>query len=129
DFAGWQNIPDAYADRPFHAHNRLIKCSALSPDERRALTRDIADRLDHATGPVHVLMPTRGIEEWDKPDGPAHDPNGLAAMVDEMQKAIRPPARLQLLDCHINDSAFAKAALAVVDDWLADGTLTVASPT
>ncbi len=23
DFAGWQTIPDQYADRPFHEHNRL----------------------------------------------------------------------------------------------------------
>src|SRR5690606_15769782 len=36
DFAGWQEIPAAYADRPFHVHNRLIKSSALSCEERRA---------------------------------------------------------------------------------------------
>jgi uncharacterized protein (UPF0261 family) len=27
------------------------------------------------------------------------------------------------LDCHINDPAFAAAALSVVDSWIADGTL------
>ena len=121
DFAGWQDIPEAYADRPFHAHNRLIKSSGLSPDERRALVRDIAERLSAAKGPVHVLMPTQGIEEWDKEGGAAHDPEGLAAMVDEMGKAIRAPARLTLLDCHINDQAFADAALEVLDGWIAEG--------
>ena len=123
DFAGWQSIPDLYADRPFHAHNRLIQSSALAPDERRALMRDIAARLDQATGPVHVLMPTQGVEEWDKPGGPAHDPEGLAAMVDEVQLAIKAPTQLTLLDCHINDAAFADAALKVLDGWLDDGTL------
>ncbi|MEM9012785.1 MAG: Tm-1-like ATP-binding domain-containing protein [Pseudomonadota bacterium] len=123
DFAGWQEIPEAYADRPFHAHNRLIKSSGLSPEERRALVRDIAARLADAKGPVHVLMPTQGVEEWDREGEPAHDPEGLAAMVDEMGQAIRPPATLTMLDCHINDPAFAEAALAVLDGWIADGTV------
>ncbi|WP_299689406.1 Tm-1-like ATP-binding domain-containing protein [uncultured Tateyamaria sp.] len=124
DFAGWQDIPDAYADRPFHAHNRLIQSSALSPDERRTLVRDIAQRLSRASGPVHMLMPTHGVEEWDRPGGPAHDPDGLAAMVEEMQTAITAPVELTMLDCHINDPAFATAALGVLDAWLCDGTLT-----
>jgi uncharacterized protein (UPF0261 family) len=123
DFAGWQDIPEAYADRPFHEHNRLIKSSGLSPDERRALVRDVAARLGTAKGPVHVLMPTQGVEEWDKEGEPAYDPDGLAAMVDEMGKAIVPPADLSMLDCHINDQAFADAALAILDGWIADGTL------
>ncbi|MEM6303252.1 MAG: Tm-1-like ATP-binding domain-containing protein [Pseudomonadota bacterium] len=125
DFAGWQEIPQAYADRPFHAHNRLIKSSGLSADERRALIRDIAARLARAQGPVHFLMPVKGVEEWDKPDGPAHDPEGLEAMVDEVRSAFKPPVALQMLDCHINDAAFSEAALAVIDGWLADGTVKV----
>ena len=125
DFAGWQEIPAAYADRPFHAHNRLIKSSGLAPDERRALVRDVAERLSTAKGPVHVLMPTQGVEEWDKEGGPAYDPEGLAAMVDEMGKAIKAPAELTMLDCHINDQAFADAALAILDGWIADGTVQV----
>jgi uncharacterized protein (UPF0261 family) len=124
DFAGWQEIPEAYADRPFHAHNRLIKSSGLSPEERRALVRDIAARLSGATGPVHMLMPVQGVEAWDRPGEPAHDPEGLAAMVDEMSRAIQPPAQFSLLECHINDPEFAEAALAVLDGWIADGTVT-----
>lgn len=122
DFAGWQQIPTAYSDRPFHAHNRLIKSSGLDGAERRALIRDIAERVKGAMGPVHFLMPVEGVEEWDKEGEPAHDPDALAAMVDEVEKAI-PPVTLTMLDCHINDEAFAAAALDVLDIWIADGTL------
>lgn len=121
DFAGWQDIPAQYADRPFHEHNRLIKSAALSGEERRGVVREMAQRLSTANGPVHVLMPVRGIEEWDKEGGPAHDPDALAAMVEEMGNAIKAPAELSMLDCHINDQAFADAALAVLDGWIADG--------
>jgi len=123
DFAGWQDIPDAYSDRPFHAHNRLIKSSGLSPDERRALVRDIADRLSAATAPVHVLMPTQGVEEWDRKGEPAHDPEGLSAMVDEMSKAVKAPIELTKLVCHINDEAFATAALSILDEWITTGVV------
>jgi uncharacterized protein (UPF0261 family) len=125
DFPGWQEIPAVYADRPFHEHNRLIKSSGLGPDERRALVRDIVARLDGAKGPVHVLMPTRGVEEWDRPGGATHDPEGLTAMVDEIGKAVKDPIRLTCLECHINDAPFAEAALAVLDGWIADGTVAV----
>lgn len=121
DFAGWQDIPAQYEDRPFHAHNRLIKSAALSGEERRGVVREMAQRLASAKGPVHVLMPTQGIEEWDKEGGPAHDPGALAAMVDEMGKAVKAPTKLSMLDCHINDQAFADAALAVLDGWIAEG--------
>ncbi len=126
DFAGWQEIPERYADRPFHAHNRLIKSSALNASERRETAREIASRLAGATGPTHVLLPLGGIEEWDRSGGPAHDPDGLAAFTDELRRVIRPPIGLTEVAAHINDRAFADAALAIFDGWLADGTVKAA---
>lgn len=123
DFAGWQDIPDRYADRPFHAHNRLIKSSALNNEERRETARAIANRLQGATAPTHVLLPLHGIEAWDKPGEPAHDPDGLAAFMDEARTVLKAPIQVTELDAHINDTAFAEAALAVFDDWVADGTI------
>ena len=126
DFAGWQDIPERYADRPFHAHNRLIKSSALNNEERRETAREIASRLAQSTAPTHFILPLGGIEEWDKPGEPAHDPEGLAAFVDEARKAIKPTIEITEVDAHINDQAFADAALALFDAWLADGTVKAA---
>jgi len=123
DFAGWQEIPEQYSDRPFHAHNRLIKSSALNNDERRDTAREIGKRLRTSDTKAHVLLPTKGIEEWDKPGEPAHDPEGLVAFVDEMRNAIKPPAQLTEIDAHINDQAFADCALEIFDSWVADGTV------
>lgn len=123
DFAGWQQIPEAYADRPFHAHNRLIKSSGLTAEERRALIRDIADRLGDAKGPVHFVMPLGGVEEWDREGKEAHDPEGLAAMSDEVRKIIKPPITLTEVDCHINDQVFSDKVLEIVDGWIADGSV------
>jgi uncharacterized protein (UPF0261 family) len=123
DFAGWQDIPERYADRAFHEHNRLIKSSALNEEERRETAREIGARLAKSTAPAHVILPLGGIEEWDKPGDIAHDPDGLAAFVDEMRSAICSPVAMTEVNAHINDQAFADAALAIFDGWVADGTV------
>ena len=123
DFAGWQDIPEQYQDRPFHAHNRLIKSSGLNADERRETAREMAKRLKPSTAPVHVILTNQGIEEWDKPGGEAHDPEAFAAFCEEMRAQMTDPIRFTEIDCHINDQAFADKALEIFDAWVADGTI------
>ena len=123
DFAGWQDIPEQYQDRLFHEHNRLIKSSALNNEERRETAKEVAKRLAMSTAPVHVILPNQGIEEWDRPGDVAHDPEGLAAFLDQMLQSVKEPVQMTEIDAHINDQEFADAALAVFDGWLADGTV------
>jgi uncharacterized protein (UPF0261 family) len=123
DFAGWQDLPPQFSDRPFHAHNRLIKSAALNGLERRATARELAKRLSEAKGPTHFLLPAQGIEEWDKEGGPAHDPAALAEFVDEARKVILPTLPSTDVDAHINDANFADAALRVFDQWVKQGVI------
>lgn len=123
DFPAGQPLPPRFEGRPFHAHNRLLVSAVLDQEERREAAREIGRRLAEANAPAHVILPNKGIEEWDKPDGPAHDPEGLSAFLKEMRAAIRPPVALTEIDAHINDQAFADAALAIFDGWVADGTI------
>lgn len=123
DFAGWQDIPEQYQDRPSHEHNRLIKSSALNNEERRDTAREVAKRLAESTAPVHVILPNQGIEEWDRPGDVAHDPEGLAAFLDQMRISVKEPVQMTEIDAHINDQAFADAALKLFDGWLSDGTV------
>lgn len=123
DFAGWEDIPERFADRPFHAHNRLIKSSALNEEERRETAREMAARLAKSAAPVHVILPNQGIEQWDREGEPAHDPAGLAAFLDEMRQVIKAPVQMSEIDAHINDQAFADKALEILDGWIADGTV------
>lgn len=123
DLAGWQEIPPRFVDRPFHAHNRLIKSSALNNEERRDTAREVGNRLAQSAARVHFLLPLRGIEEWDKVGGPAHDPEALSAFIDEARTSITPRVATTEVDAHINDRAFSDAALAIFDAWVADGTI------
>ena len=121
DFAGWQEIPDQYKDRPFHEHNRLIKSSALNNEERRETAREISNRMKKSSSPVAFVMPNQGIEEWDKPGQPAHDPEGLKAFLDEIRKTVTKPLDYHEIDAHINDQKFADKALEILDHWIETG--------
>jgi uncharacterized protein (UPF0261 family) len=123
DLPTWQPVPAKHADRPYHAHNRLIASIALSPDERRATARAIAEKLSAAAAPAHFILPLKGIEEWDREGEDAYDPEGLAAFIDEARKVIKPPVEMTEIDAHINDAAFCETALAIFDRWVADGVI------
>ncbi len=123
DFAGWQDIPDQYADRPFHEHNRLIKSSVFNGDERRAWVRELANRLEAATGPVHFFLPVHGVEAWDKEGEEAYDPEALAEMMDEARKVMPGRVPMTEIDAHINDAAFCDHVLAQFDEWVAEGVV------
>ncbi|HJW55447.1 MAG TPA: Tm-1-like ATP-binding domain-containing protein [Burkholderiaceae bacterium] len=121
DLPAWRPLPEQYQHRPCHAHNRLIASVMASIEERRQTARRIVEKLNGATGPVTLILPRHGIQEWDRPGEALHDPDGLAALFDEVRTQIRPPIQLLECDAHINDAAFTEAALAVFDAWVRDG--------
>ena len=95
----------------------------MTADQRREMARTICDKLAGAEGPVVLILPLQGGNEWDRPGGPLSDPEGLAAFIEEIRTQC--PANVQLveLDAHINDPAFAETALEVLDGWRASGAL------
>ena len=123
DFVGWQGPPARVAGQEVHAHNRLLSSVMMTADQRREMARAMCVRLAEAKGPVVLLLPLQGCNEWDRPGGPLCDADGLAAFIDEVRVRCPDNVALREIDCHINDPAFSTAALEVVDAWIAQGTL------
>jgi len=123
DLPTWQPLPERFAGRPCHVHNKLISSVTLTEEERRFTAREIAARLNRSKGPVHVVLPLRGIQEWDRDGEIGHDPAALSAFFEELRANLAPSVPVTEVDAHINDAAFAEAVLAAFDRWLADGTV------
>jgi uncharacterized protein (UPF0261 family) len=100
----------------------------IDADMRRELARELASRLRQAQGPVHLVLPLQGIEEWDRPGAPLHDAEGLAALMDECGQCDWGTAEVSRIDAHINDAGFVQQVLAVFDDWLARGLVKKGAP-
>ncbi|KPP88269.1 MAG: hypothetical protein HLUCCO07_15965 [Rhodobacteraceae bacterium HLUCCO07] len=123
DFVGWQDPPERLKDRETHAHNRLLTSAVLDADERREVARAICEKLAPAKGPVAFLLPLEGCNEWDREGADLHDAAGLAAFCDEIGTTCPANVALHRLKTHINDAAFSDAALAIFDQWVAEGVV------
>ncbi|TNF63184.1 MAG: UPF0261 family protein, partial [Rhodobacteraceae bacterium] len=123
DVVGWQPVPAHFEGRPMHAHNRLLTSAVLTPDERRRVARALCAKLSRATGPVELILPLRGCNEWDRDGAPLHDAEGLAAFTEELDRACPDNVTLARLDAHINDRAFTDHVLARFDAWVAEGVI------
>ncbi len=121
DWPSWQPRPRKWRERPVHVHNQLISSFTLDAGERRMLAREMALRLNAATGPVHVVLPLQGIEAWDREDEVAHAPADLGAFYETLQQELSSNVPMTLANCHINDPGFVEAALMVFDKWRVDG--------
>ena len=121
DFPAWQAVPSALVGRAVHVHNRLIASATSAPALRRAIAQELGRRLAQAQGPTCLLLPLRGVEQWDQEGEPLHDPEGLDAFMQAMRAAVPVGTRCIELDAHINDSAFCEQALQVFDEWVAQG--------
>ena len=121
DMPAWQAVPARFADRPYHAHNRLIASVTTSPAGRREVARVIARKLESAAAPVAFVLPSAGIQEWDQAGEPLHEPEALDAFVDEMRKAVPASVRFEEVAAHINAPEFAHRALRIFDQWVSEG--------
>ena len=123
DFPAWQPIPERLAGRPVHVHNRLIASATSDQVLRREIARAIGQRLAQAKGPSCLILPSGGIQAWDRPGEPLHDPEGLKAYCEALRETVKAPVKLHEVACHINDTAFTTAALQIFDDWVRQGLI------
>ena len=127
DYPAWGEKPPRFKGRPSHDHNRLIASVGIDVPMRREFARELARRLRQAQGPTHLVLPLQGIEEWDRPGAPLHDPAGLAALFAELDVCDLGAAKVSRVNAHINDAAFSDHALTVFDEWLVQGLISKAT--
>jgi uncharacterized protein (UPF0261 family) len=128
DFPAWGASPPRTLGRPRHDHNRLIASVCIDSTMRREVGRAVCERLAQATGPTCLILPTRGVEEWDRPGQPMQDTPGLEAFMDETLRHAPANIKVIRLDAHINDDAFTDAVLDLFDEWVEEGHVRTGTP-
>ncbi len=114
NFGAPDTVPARYRGRLLYRHNPQVTLMRTTPDECARIGHWIADRLNLCDGPVHLLLPEGGISALDAAGAAFHDPVADAALFGAIESRLRaaPRRRLTRLPHHINDPAFAAAALA-----------------
>jgi uncharacterized protein (UPF0261 family) len=101
------SLPERYRSRKSYFHNPVATLVRIEADEERTLGRIVAERLNEARGPVHVVAPTRGFSLADAEGGDLWDPEADHAFLDALRASLRPGIPYEQLDAHVDDAAFA----------------------
>jgi uncharacterized protein (UPF0261 family)/ABC-type branched-subunit amino acid transport system ATPase component len=107
-------VPERFKDRNLHVHNPNVTLMRTTADEAARIGRFIVDKLNRMEGPVRFLIPEGGLSGLDRPGGPFWDPVANKALFDVLAGNFRSGTNRKLLriSSHINDPAFADAAVA-----------------
>mgnify|MGYP000863211654 CR=1 FL=1 len=106
-------VPERYKDRLFYQHNPNVTLMRTTADECRQIGEWIGRKLSACLGPLHFLIPEKGVSALDIEGAPFFDPEADAALFSAIERSIEPNAnrRVERLPLHINDEAFAAAAV------------------
>lgn len=93
--------------RKMVVHNPSVTIVRANAAECQSVGRVIAAKLSVATGAVAVVIPLRGLSDYEAPGGPLDDPVADAALFAAIKEGL--PARILVMerDQHINDPDFA----------------------
>ncbi len=114
NFAARETVPAGHEERTLYQHNPQVTLMRTTADECREIGRWIATRLNRMEGPVRLLIPEGGVSALDIAGGVFFDAAADAALFDAIEEETvwTDQRRLLRLPCHINDRAFADAAVA-----------------
>ncbi len=113
NFGAPATVPARYQARRLHVHNPQVTLMRTTPEENTRIGGWIAERLNRMEGETTFLIPLKGVSAIDAPGQPFHDPEANAALFNAIRAAWKPASNRELieLDCHVNDAAFANAAV------------------
>ena len=110
-----ESVPPHMAGRPVYTHNPEFTLVRTKAEEMAALGAIFADRLNEATGPTAVMVPTRGLSIPSKPGDVFWNPDADAGFLAALRSALRPDIPVTAHEAHINDPEFARV---VADTFL-----------
>jgi uncharacterized protein (UPF0261 family) len=100
-------VPEKFRGRPIYTHNPEFTLVRTMADEMEQLGRIFADRLNEATGPVAVLVPTGGLSIPSSPGDVFWNPDADARFVRELEANLRGNIPVSTYPWHINAPEFA----------------------
>jgi uncharacterized protein (UPF0261 family) len=110
-----EEIPVRLQGRPIYTHNPEFTLVRTTSEEMVQLGRIFAERLNDASGPIEVMVPTRGLSIPNVPGGVFWNPEADAAFLSELRRHLRPDIPVSTHPFHINATEF---ALAVADRFV-----------
>jgi uncharacterized protein (UPF0261 family) len=123
NFGAPDTVPDRFAGRLFYQHNAENTLMRVTAAEAARIGAAIGEKLNAAHAATTILVPRRGVSALDATGQPFDDPTAREALVVALRDALdERRVRVEELDLHINDDAFADAAAELLLSQLKEST-------
>lgn len=103
-------VPDLFKDRQ-EPRQPGIAAVYLAANQMELLAKTVAEKLNRATGPVKVLLPTRGFSTFSGKERKLYDPKDERAFNESLKASLISSIPVREIDVHINDVEFSNAVL------------------
>ncbi|MCK6576952.1 MAG: Tm-1-like ATP-binding domain-containing protein [Anaerolineae bacterium] len=111
-FGARHEVPEQFHDRLMYYHNPEFTLVRLTLEEQLKAVDFVVEKLNQATAPVRMLVPLRGISVMDNAGGGTFwDAEWDRRRRERLRSGLRGDIVYEEIDAHINDDAFADAAL------------------
>lgn len=109
-FSPYYPMPPELSGRKVHTHD-IRFCVRMEQPEMEKFAAIVAEKLNKGTGPVHVLIPTKGWSEADKEGMALFDPLTDRVFTEMLRKLLNPRIPIEEMAVHISEPAFAERAV------------------
>jgi uncharacterized protein (UPF0261 family) len=117
NFHAPETVPARFSDRRFYRHNASVTLMRTTAAENAQIGAQIGHKLAETAGPTALLLPLRGVSAIDREGQPFDDPDARQALFTALRESARGVEIIEL-DLHINDLAFAEAAVTKLLDLM-----------
>jgi uncharacterized protein (UPF0261 family) len=111
-----ETIPEAYRAQPFVRHNPHITLVRLSKDQMLRVAEVMVERLNRATGPVVVVIPTGGFSFYNRDGLHFRDLEADNAFAHFLRDRLKPEIPVLEIPSHVNDPPFVGEVLNLFEE-------------
>jgi len=116
-----EKIPPVYADRSIYQHGPHITGVRTNKEEMKKIARILSDKLNHAKGPVTVVIPTEGFSALDRKGFSFHDPETDDVLSTELKRLLGDDIDFIECDAHLFDDVFVEEVAKQFDTLMKRG--------
>jgi uncharacterized protein (UPF0261 family) len=135
NFYGPETVPKRFMNRRFYHHvPGRVTLMRTDRSECAELGRDMAERVNQASGPTVVIIPLRGWSTYDVAGGvltvdyhgvptgePWYEPEAIRAFTEVLEELVdenKDNVEVLKVDLHINDPELVEMATSILDDMI-----------
>lgn len=109
NFLGPETVPEKYRGRTICYHNPQATAPILNAEEIKQVGETVARKLNQATGPIKVLIPTRGFSAIEYEGSIFFDELSVRGLIETLRGSLNKNIEIMEIAANINDDEFAEA--------------------